>query len=194
MYIALKYKESNIVEYVLYMWHIEELIRSFNFNIEDIKENVIDSFKLNPEAESEMVRWYEGLIDQMATEGIRDQGHLAELGEVMSEIQYLHHSMLTVYQDKEYKALINDATPGLDALKSKSDGRPRTDIEVAMNGLFGVLLLKLKKRQVSDTTQEAIQSISKMMACLARHYKSMKEGTLSFPKVMENWHSCCPLL
>lgn len=186
MFIALKYKETNIVEYVLYMWHIEELIRSFNFEIEEIKENVIAGFNLNAEASAEMTRWYEGLIRKMTEEGIRNEGHLDELKEVMAEIQYLHHSLMTVYQDKEYQQLVAEAMPSIDALKSKSDGRPRTDIEVAMNGLFGVLVLKLKKKQVSESTQEAIKSISAMMACLARHYRRMKEGTLSFPKVMEN--------
>lgn len=71
-------------------------------------------------------------------------------------------------------------------MKEKSDGRPRTEIEIAMNGLFGVLVLKLKKKQISESTQEAIAAISTMMASLAKYYKRMKEGTLSFPKVMEN--------
>lgn len=186
MYIALKYKESNIVEYILYMWHIEELIRSFNFDIEEIKENVISKFKLNDEAEAEMVRWYSGLIGKMREEGIQESGHLSELTEVMTEIQYLHHSLMTVYQEKSYQTLVAEAMPSIDALKSKSDGRHRTDIEIAMNGLFGVLVLKLKKRQVSEETQEAVKAISVMMATLAKHYNSMKQGTLSFPKVMEN--------
>lgn len=186
MYIAKKYKSSNIIEYVLYMWHIEELIRSFNFEIEEIEKNVIDAFGLQGEAREEMVNWYKGLISQMSQEGIRDRGHLSELNEIMTEIQYLHQSLLTVYQDKEYQKLVADAGPSIEALKSKSDGRPRTDIETAMNGLFGVLVLKLKKRQVSESTQEAIKSISVMMAALAKLYQRMKEGTLSFPKVMEN--------
>ncbi len=186
MHIALKYKESNIVEYVLYMWHIEELIRTFNFEIDEVKHNVISKFHLNSEAEEEMLRWYRGLINKMTEEGIREAGHLSELVEVMTEIQYLHHSLMTVYQEKSYQDLVAEAMKSIDALKSKSDGRQRTDIEVAMNGLFGVLLLKLKKRQVSEETQDAIKAISVMMATLAKHYNSMKQGTLSFPKVMDN--------
>ncbi len=186
MYIAFKYKESNIVEYVLYMWHIEELIRSFNFEIDEIKENVISKFNLEPEADEEMLRWYKGLIDKMTEEGIRDAGHLSELSEVMSEVQYLHHSLMTVYQEKSYQDIVAEAMPSIDALKSKSDGRQRTDIEIAMNGLFGVLLLKLKKRQVSEESEQAVKAISVMMATLAKHYNSMKQGTLSFPKAMKN--------
>ncbi len=186
MFIALKYRETNIVEYVLYVWHIEELIRSFNFDIEEIEVNVMQKFNLNEAAHDEMKRWYQGLIQQMTEQDIREKGHLSELNELMTEIQYLHHSLMTVYQDKEYQTLAAQAAPSIETLKSKGDGRHRTDIEVAMNGLFGVLVLKLRKRQVSEETQEAIKSISTMMATLANHYKSMKNGTLSFPKVMEN--------
>jgi len=186
MFIALKYKESNIVEYVLYMWHIEEVIRSFNLDLDEIKANVIDAFNLNDEARGKMVDWYRDLITRMKEERLQTQGHLEELNEIMAEIHYLHHSLLTLYQDHEYQKLVAEAQPGIDILKQKSDGRHRTDVEIAMNGLFGVLVLKLRKKQVSEATLAAVQSISRMMAHLARQYNKMKRGTLSLPKVMEN--------
>ncbi|GAB4378122.1 MAG: hypothetical protein Kow0075_07650 [Salibacteraceae bacterium] len=186
MFIANKYKETNIVEYVLYMWHIEELIRSFNFSIEEIDKHVIQSFGLDADKKEQLRNWYSDLIKKMTEQGIRNEGHLLELKEIMNEIQYLHHSLLTVFQDKDYQRLVAEAMPGIEALKSKSDGRPQTDIEVAMNGLFGVLVLKLKKKQVSASTQEAVKAISAMMAALAGFYKKMKSGSLSFPRVMEN--------
>lgn len=186
MFIALKYKESNIVEYVLYMWHIEELIRSFNFDLEEIKEHVVEGFNLNEAAKAELIRWYQGLINQMSEERIKEKGHLEEINEIMNELHYLHHALMTVYQDKEYQDLVAEAMPSIDDLRSKSDGRSHSDLEIAMNGLFGVLVLKLKKKQVSDATQEAVQHISKVMAGLAKYYNRMKQGTLSFPKVMEN--------
>ncbi|MEQ9187390.1 MAG: DUF4924 family protein [Cryomorphaceae bacterium] len=186
MYIARKYKESNIVEYVLYMWHIEELIRSFNLDIEAIKSGVIAGFNMNEAANKEMVDWYNDLIKQMRQQGINERGHLEELNEIMTELIYLHQSLLTVYQDKAYQTLLAEAHVSLEELKQKSMGGTRSEVETAMNGLFGVLMLKLNKRQVSEATQEAITSISKMMAHLSRQYHRMKEGSLSLPKVMGN--------
>ena len=186
MYIARKYRESNIVEYVLYMWHIEELIRSFNLDIKAIETGVIQGFKLNPAAHEEVLAWYEDLILQMREQKITERGHLEELNEIMMELLYLHQSLLTVYQDKAYQQLLAEAHPNLDELKKKSMGQSRSDIETAMNGLFGVLVLKLNKRQVSEATQDAIKSISHMMAHLSRQYHRMKEGNLSLPKVMGN--------
>ena len=186
MYIARKYKESNIVEYVLYMWHIEELIRSFNMDIDAIEKGVIAGFDLNDASKQEMLAWYTDLIKQMRQQGIVESGHLEELNEIMTELIYLHQSLLTVYQDKEHQELLSEATQSIDELKKKSMGGNRSEIETAMNGLFGVLLLKLNKRQVSEATQEGIRSISKMMAHLSRQYHRMKDGTLSLPKVMGN--------
>lgn len=186
MFIALKYKESNIIEYVLYMWHIEELIRSFNFDIIEIKEHVIKPFNLDDEGEKRLKHWYEKLIERMIDERLKEHGHLEELNEIMAEVHYLHHSLMTLYQDKEYQALVADAIQSIDELRKKSNGRTKSDVELAMNGLFGVLVLKLKKRQVSEETQSAVKQISKMMAHLARQYNKMKLGQLSLPKVMEN--------
>ena len=186
MYIAKKYKETNIAEYVLYMWHIEELIRSMNLDIETIDRNVIDAFEVNDESKQEIRRWYEVLISEMRSQGIIEQGHFSELNEYLMELTYLHQSLLTVYQDKEYQVLVKQAQPNIEELKKKAMKQSRFEIETAMNGLFGVLVLKLNKRQISEATQDAIKTISKMMAHLAKQYQRMKEGTLSLPKVMGN--------
>jgi hypothetical protein len=168
------------------MWHIEELIRSFNHDIDAIDAGVIQGFNLNPEAHAAMRAWYSDLIKQMRQQGVVDKGHLEELNEIMMELVYLHQSLLTVYQDKTYQQMLAEAHPNLDYLKKKSFGNARSEVETAMNGLFGVLVLKLRKRQVSEATQDAVKSISKMMAYLSRQYHRLKEGTLALPKVMGN--------
>ena len=186
MYIARKYKETNIVEYVLYMWHIEELIRSMNLDIEAIQRNVIEAFEVSDESKAEIRAWYEDLIKEMRSQGIVEQGHFSELTEYMMELTYLHQSLLTVYQDTEYQELAKLAQPNIEELKKKAMKQPRFEIETAMNGLFGVLVLKLNKKQISEATQDAVKTISKMIAHLAKQYQKMKEGTLTLPKVMGN--------
>jgi hypothetical protein len=186
MFIAQKYRESNIVEYVLYMWHIEELIRSLNFDMALIEQQVVHAFNLNEEAKQQVRDWYIGLIHQMKQQGIQEKGHLAELNELVVELTYLHQSLLTLYQDKKYQQLVGTAQANLEELKKKSMGQQQNDIETAMNGLFGVLILKLKQREVSEATQEAMKTVSAMMAHLAKQYHNMKEGKLNLPKVMGN--------
>lgn len=168
------------------MWHIEEIIRSMNLDIETIDEKIISAFDLNQVAREEIRDWYKTLITEMRKQGIHEKGHLAELSELLIELTYLHHSLLTLYQDKDYQQLLAAAQPSIDELKKKGMGPAKNDIETAMNGLFGVLVLKLKKREVSQATQDAIKNISAMMAHLAKQYHRMKEGKLDLPKVMGN--------
>lgn len=186
MFIAKKYKESNIVEYVLYMWHIEELMRSLNLDKEAIEEKLVSTSQLNQEGKNQLREWYQSLIQDMKKQGIQEKGHLVELNEIMVELTYLHQSLLTLYQDTQYQTLVAAAQPNIETLKQKGMGGHRSEIETAMNGLFGVLVLKLKKRNISEATQSAVKTISAMMAHLAKQYNNMKAGNLSLPKVMGN--------
>ena len=182
MYISRKLKQTNIVEYVLYMWHIEELIRSLNFDLNEIEHKVVVDFNLDNKRNKEMLAWYQGLMDTMTAQRIKEKGHMEELHEIMTELTYLHTSLLTLYKDKQYEQLVAAAQDDLEALKSKSGNAKKQDIELAMNAMFGVLVLKLKRKKVSEATQQAVMSITKMMGYLGKKYHVMKAGNLELPE------------
>lgn len=186
MLIARKYQKTNIVEYVLYMWHVEELVRSMELDIKRIEEDIVNKFELPESVHGEFVAWYIDIISRMKSEEIEKRGHLEELKEIVSELQYLHHSLVTVFQDKTYQGLFAKSQPNIETVKERAQGHAKGEIDAAMQALFGVLLLKLQNKGVSHATQEAIKSISDMMAYLAKKYHEMKSGKLQFPKVMEN--------
>ena len=50
-----------------------------------------------------------------------------------------------------------------------------SDVELALNGLYGQLMLKLQKREIHPETVAAMESFSKMIAYLAARYKQMEE-------------------
>ena len=54
MYIASEKRKTNIAEYLIYMWQIEDMIRANALDIEKIKKNVIARYNLNPDQEKEM--------------------------------------------------------------------------------------------------------------------------------------------
>lgn len=181
MYISRKLKQTNIVEYVLYMWHIEELIRSLNFDLNEIEHKVVVDFNLDNKRNKEMMAWYQGLIDLMGEQRIKEKGHMEELNEIMTELTFLHTSLLTVYKDKDYEQLVAAAQDDIEALRAKSGNSKKHDIELAMNAMFGVLVLKLKRKKVSEATQQAVLSMTKMMGHLGKQYHRMKAGTLEAP-------------
>ena len=50
-----------------------------------------------------------------------------------------------------------------------------SDVELALNGLYGHLLLRLQKKEINPGTAAAMESFSKMLAYLSARYKQMEE-------------------
>ena len=46
MIIASQKKKENIAEYLLYMWQIEDIIRAYGLDIEQIQKHIINSYDL----------------------------------------------------------------------------------------------------------------------------------------------------
>ena len=187
MLVARLKKETNIVEYVLYMYQIEDIIRSFQFDIKAIERSIVSQYDQPDEVKIEIRAWYADLIKQMQEQGIEKSGHLESLEETVTGLQVLHKSLLTAFQDKAYKALYQEAKQALDDLRKKSDLVLKgNEVAVALNGLYGLLVLRLKKQDIAPGTAEAMASISKLMARLAFQYNEMKMGKLHFPDQQRN--------
>ena len=181
---AAKKKKENIVEYILYMWQLEDIIRSCSLDITVISERVISQLEVDGVEREEVYHWYENLIATMQKENIATWGHLSEINEIVKELEQLHNGLLNVFQDAQYIRVYEVAQENINTLKNKSSGSVKSDVQACLNGLYGVLLLRLQKKEISKETQDAIQSISALMAILAKKYKS--KPNLELDKVISN--------
>ncbi len=187
MLVANVKKESNIVEYVIYMYQIEDLIRSFNFNLDKIDREIVQKYEQTLKVKEQIKIWYSDLIKKMKEEGIQEKGHLKELDEIVEGLEVLHQSLLNTFQLEEYKDLYGKAQSSIEELRSKSDVKIRpSEIALSINGLYGLLVLRLKKQPITDETQLALNKISAMMGNLAFQYNQMKMGKLRFPEAQKN--------
>ena len=59
MLISQQKRKENIAEYLLYMWQIEDLIRSFDCNIDAIEQKVISQFPAEQQADER--QWFEAV-------------------------------------------------------------------------------------------------------------------------------------
>ena len=103
MLIAKEKEKNNIAEYILYMWQVEDIIRSNNFDLDRITESVINQFNSPDEVKYDMKLWYQNLISQMMKEGIAEKGHLSKTLHYAEELNNLHNSLLTTIQDVKYQ-------------------------------------------------------------------------------------------
>ena len=62
MFISQELRKTNIAEYLLYMWQVEDIIRSYDLSLSRIRREYIDRFDIDEEKKEEMVDWYGDLI------------------------------------------------------------------------------------------------------------------------------------
>ena len=181
MLIAKKTLENNIAEHVIYMFQIEDLIRSNQLDLDTIIYTIIKP-QIQDEILLEKYRdWYAGLIRQMKLEKIEKNGHLYDLNEILMELLMLHNTMINIVKDKRYQEVFEKALPVLKDFQSKSNAADISLIETGFNALYSKVILKLKGQKFSEATEEAFASISELLGLLAAYYKKMKNGELNFP-------------
>lgn len=179
MLIAKAKRRENIIEYLLYMYQIEDIIRSMNFDMDSVKRYIVDGFDQPDEVKERIFQWYINLTESLIREDKTKSGHLSFLINEVEELQKFHSKLMTIYQDKRYQQLYENAKPVLVDLVMRSGGKTLiNEIDVAMNGVYGYLVLKLKRVEVSEATETGIQKIKEMLAYLALKHRLKEEGKL----------------
>lgn len=170
MIIAREKKKNNIAEYILYMWQIEDMIRAYKFDLEEIDKQIIQAFNESDDVKEEMREWYKDLISQMKNQGLEESGHLQFLNDYVNQLEELHQQLIHSPEELKYLELYNWALPNIKSLRQKSENARSGDIEICLKGLYGLLLMRLKKQQVTEETKGAMGTFSNMMALLAQKY------------------------
>ena len=173
MNVAAALKERNIAEYLIYMWQVEDLIRAHGGNAEQLAARY-------PEEQREGVEeWFTNLCNMMRTEGVMQQGHLQINKNVIQNLTELHGLLLASTKYPFYNAAYFKALPFIMELRQKGD-QTISEIEICFEALYGVLLLRLQQKEVSQGTAKAIEVISNFLSLLANYYEKDKKGELDF--------------
>lgn len=183
MLIALQKRKENIAEYLLYMWQIEDLLRACqldNHRIEQLLVNRFATADRSPEELKEIREWYYNLAEMMRLEGKRESGHLQLNQNVMIDMTDLHLRLLKHGQDAIYTSAFYATLPFIVELRSKEGENKSGELESCFNALYGILLLRLQGKQISEETETALKQISKFIALLAQKYTLWKSGELTF--------------
>lgn len=179
MYVAKEKRQSNIAEYFIYMWQIEDLIRAHDFDIERINRELVQAYKGTPEQLTEIRQWYEGLAETMLLEGIRNSGHLQHLVSLMDDVNNFHFRLIESPNHSKYQGLYMETVRDISELRKKMGQKEKiSDFEVCLTALYGLLLMRLKQRPISEETESVFGRFSILLAELSRLYKMYEEGEL----------------
>ena len=176
MYISQKLQKENIAEYLLYMWQVEDLIRANGLDIDKLQESYLNRFKLEGKEADAQREWYENLIEMMRSEGVQEKGHLQINKSVITMLNDLHNELLKSPKHPYYSAAYYKALPYIVELRNRSNTRDECEIENCFDAMYGLMMLRLQGKPVSEDTKKAMEDISRFLAMLAEYYKKDKKG------------------
>ena len=176
MYISQKLQKENIAEYLLYMWQVEDLIRANGLDIDKLQESYLNRFKLEGKEADAQREWYENLIEMMRSEGVQEKGHLQINKSVITMLNDLHNELLKSPKHPYYSAAYYKVLPYIVELRNRSNTRDECEIENCFDAMYGLMMLRLQGKPVSEDTKKAMEDISRFLAMLAEYYKKDKKG------------------
>ncbi len=176
MFIAKSIREKSVVEYLLYMWQMEDLIRAYGCSLTRIRREYIDRFDYTDQQKDEEEDWFGDLIRMMNQEGKREKGHLAINEVLLQDLGDLHVRLLQSTHFPFYSAEYYRVLPFIVELRQKGD-KEIGEVETCLNALYGVMLLRMRQKPISPETAHAIKAITTFLGMLSDYYiKDRTEG------------------
>ena len=176
MFIAKSIKQKSIVEYLLYMWQMEDLIRAYGCSLTRIRKEYIDRFDYTEEQKDDEEDWFGDLIRMMNQEGKREKGHLTINEVLLQDLGEMHVRLLQSSRFPFYSAEYYRVLPFIVELRQKGS-KELDEIETCLNALYGVMLLRMQQKPISPETEHAIKEISTFVGMLSDYYiKDHTEG------------------
>ncbi len=176
MFIAKSIRKKSVVEYLLYMWQMEDLIRAYGCSLTRIRREYIDRFEYTDQQKDEEEDWFGDLIRMMNQEGKREKGHLAINEVLLQDLGDLHVRLLQSTRFPYYSAEYYRVLPFIVELRQKGD-KEIGEVETCLNALYGVMLLRMRQKPISPETAHAIKAITTFLGMLSDYYiKDRTEG------------------
>jgi len=180
MLIANQKRKENIAEYILYMFQIEDLIRAYGFDIDHLETNIINKFEQPYSVRRDIREWYLSIIGMMKQEKLLLKGHIPIVRSLIDEMESFHTRLLHDEAEAKYHKIYSKTKISIDSLRLKSNDSDFGEIELCFNGLYGLLMLRLSKKEISPETIAAFGLISDMIGMLSAKYLQFEQGTKEF--------------
>ncbi|MBR4572710.1 MAG: DUF4924 family protein, partial [Prevotella sp.] len=123
--------------------------------------------------------WYGNLIRMMREEGVSQEGHIQINKIVVQQLSELHAQLMASPKFPFYSAEYYKVLPFIVELRSKGS-KDIGEIETCLNALYGVMMLRIQKKEISTSTENAVKEITTFLGMLSDYYKEDKEKGLKF--------------
>ena len=186
MYIAQSKRKSNIAEYILYLWQLEDLLRALQFSPEAIYSQLVAPGKeIDEEHKQELFLWYMDIVNLLREEDKETIGHLDHTLHLIADLNNLHLQLLKLPVGARYRELYARLAPELPVLKAKLGKQDMSDVELFFRALYSVVLLRIKGSEDGKENryiEDVIGLISPVVAELSRVFHEVERGEVDLFK------------
>lgn len=156
--IADSLRATNLPEYIIYMYGIEDTLRANGFSLARLKQVL--------HIEGEDVDWYGDVIMMMNNEGTRERGHISLLREATDALQKRHDKLIQDDTNRQYTEQYYRALPYIVEVRGKGMDKSASEIETCLTVLYGVMVMRMQRKEISHNTQNAVGCIARLLALL----------------------------
>ncbi len=180
MLIARELRKTNIAEYILYMWQIEDSLRACSFDPETIEKQLVARFNVDEVAIKEIAGWYNNLAVMMEKEHVQEKGHLQVIVNLINDLNEFHLKMLDVQTDQEYVRLYRQNREAIQEAMHKTAIDTENEVGACLNTLYGFMMLKLKSSEISPETHQTIERFAHQIGHLSARYIQFENDDFEF--------------
>lgn len=177
MLVARQKRKENIAEYILYLYQVEDLIRAFQLDMNVINKNLVPRYKVDEKTAKDISDWYENLVVMMEKEGKQKNGHLQFLINLVNDLHEFHLRLIQTDAEPMYVSVYKAVAGLVNELKQKNP-TAGNEVQVAIDGIYGYLLLKIQKKEITPETQDAVKRMSTWLSHLSKLFKDFESGDL----------------
>ena len=180
MIIARELRKTNIAEYILYMWQIEDLLRACSFEPEKIEQQLVKRYNTDEATGKEIADWYHNLAVMMEKEHVQEKGHLQVVVNLINDLNEFHLRMLEVQNDQEYLRLYQENREAIVEAMEKTALDTDNEVGACLNTLYGYMMLKLKSSEISNQTLQTVESFAHQIGHLSARYIQFENDDFEF--------------
>jgi hypothetical protein len=166
-------KRENIAEYIVYMYQTEDLISTFDFNLNNIHEYVIRHMSQDAAEIKSLLLWYADIIDRMKQEKLPAIGRrLSSTQAFVTELSELHSELLV--KDEVYQAIYREIEQDLATQIERSEGQVADPVQICLNAVYGKLVINLNGKSLPAEHEKLVVRFGKLLAHLSTEYHRLK--------------------
>lgn len=162
-------KRENIAEYIIHMYQTEDLIVTYDFNLDEILRYVIQHMSKDENELKALLLWYAGIIDNMNKENLPSSGHrLSSTQAYVDKLSAMHTQLIN--NDAEYSEIFAAARNDLDEQAKLSNGKISDPVQLCINAVYGRLVISLAGKKLPAAHEKMVEAFGKVLAYLTREY------------------------